>query len=113
MIIWLAVALALLVTIVTVLAGRGTIPANGLIGIRTPATQRTDETWTEGHKAATPLLVALSAVVLVVGTIAFFATRQSTAATAGVVGLGLFGVDLVGIVVAAVRANSVAHRVVQ
>ena len=113
MIIWLAVALALLVTVVTVLAGRGTIPANGLIGIRTPATQRTDETWTEGHKAATPTLVTLSAVVLVVATVASVATRQSTAATADVVGLGLFGVDLVGIVVAGVRAHSVARQVVQ
>jgi len=110
MIIWAAIALALLVTGITILAGRGTIPANGLIGIRTPAVQRTSTTWTVGHRAATPTLVTLSAVALVVGTVAFFATRQSTGDTADFVGLGLFAVDLIGIIAAALRANSAARR---
>jgi uncharacterized membrane protein len=113
MIIWVAIALALLVTAITALAGRGTIPANGLIGIRTPATQQTSETWAEGHKAATPTLVALSAVVLIVGTIGLFATQRSNEDATDFVGLGLLALDLVGFVVAALRANSAARRNLQ
>jgi hypothetical protein len=109
MIIWAAIALSILVTGITVLAGRGSIPANGLVGIRTPAVTRNDHTWAAGHRAAVPILTAVSAVVAVAGIAALVAARDSDH-VAEVAGLVLFGVDTCGIVVAAVRADAVARR---
>lgn len=110
MTIWVAIALAVLVTVITVLAGRGTIPNNGLVGIRTPSVQRTNQTWAEAHRAATPLLLGLSIVVVVVGAVALVTTSGRTDDTANFIGLGLLGLDVIAIVAAAVRANSVARR---
>jgi len=108
--IWIAIALAVLVTVIAALAGRGTIPNNGLVGIRTPSIQRTNETWTEAHRAATPLLIGLAIAVTIAGIIGLVTTSGSTDDTPNFIGLGLLGLDVVVIVAAAIRANTVARR---
>ncbi|CAM3888386.1 SdpI family protein [Isoptericola cucumis] len=68
-----AMVLAVGVWLMTVAAARGRIGANGAIGIRTPATQRSQEAWVAAHRAALPLVtwgglaVVVAALVVVLG----------------------------------------------
>lgn len=76
--VWIALALSVFVTVITALAGRGTITANGLVGIRTRATQSSDAAWRAGHRAATPVLVGLTIVTAVAAVIVLVATHDSS-----------------------------------
>lgn len=60
---WSAPGLAVLGAVITVLCATGRIPANGLVGIRTPATQRSEGAWMAGHRAAAQLLVPAAVIV--------------------------------------------------
>ena len=108
MTVWIALALSVFVTVITALAGRGTITANGLVGIRTRATQSSDAAWRAGHRAATPVLVGLTIVTAVAAVIVLVATRDSSSDATNTTGLWVLALVGIGIVVAAVRANSVA-----
>ncbi|QIK62005.1 SdpI family protein [Leucobacter viscericola] len=110
MVIWNAMAIAVFATVITILAGHGKIPNNGVVGIRTFSIQRTDETWTEAHRAATPILLGLSIVVVIVGTITLVATAGSADNIAIFIGFGLLGLDIIVLIIAAIRANIVARR---
>lgn len=57
------------------MCGKGALPRNGAVGIRTRATKSSDEAWDAGHRAAVPLMrrsawfglvMAVVTVVLVV-----------------------------------------------
>lgn len=105
-----AMAVAVMVWLITRAAARGHLTANGAIGIRTPATQRSEEAWVAAHRAALPVVawgaaavVGAAVVVLVVG----FLTAQQTE-TAGLV---LLVADIVLAVVAGVVAHRAAARV--
>ena len=108
MTVWVAVALSLLVTVIAVLAGRGTLAANGLVGIRTRALRSSEAAWRAGHRAAVPVLLGLSMASAAAGVVVFVVTRERGADATNMAGLWVIGLVAVGIVVAAVRANSVA-----
>ena len=58
----------LVVLWVGIKSGQGTLPENKWIGIRTPELLASDESWIEGHKAASPYLKA-SSLPLFIGAI--------------------------------------------
>ena len=49
----------------------GRLPRNGLAGIRTPYTMRSDENWYATHRAAAPLLIFGGVAIFMAG-LAFF-----------------------------------------
>ena len=108
MTVWVAVALSLLVTVIAVLAGRGSLAANGLVGIRTRALKSSEAAWRAGHRAAVPVLIGLSAASAAAGVVVLVVTRGRGADATNMAGLWVIGLVAAGIVVAALRANSVA-----
>lgn len=68
--VWIIVAVALLVAWLTWLGATDRMTRNGLIGIRTPATQRSDAGWIAGHRAALKVVVPGAVLVLVLAVVA-------------------------------------------
>lgn len=72
---WTLVILSIFVVVTTLLAANGKIAPNGLLGIRTSATQADEPAWRRAHQAAARLLVpgctagVAAGLLLVVGTI--------------------------------------------
>jgi hypothetical protein len=64
---WVALALAVVVFVVTVLCALGVIKENGVVGIRTPATKRSLAAWTRAHRSAARLLLPGSALIGALG----------------------------------------------
>lgn len=65
----------LLVIVIVRQAANGDLPRNGLIGLRTKATRRSDAAWTAGHQAAIPwvrLSVGLGSGLAILGAIVSF-----------------------------------------
>lgn len=59
MLAWLFTALLLVLVVVCIAAGRGSIPVNHLVGVRIPALKRSESAWRAGHAAGVfPALVA-------------------------------------------------------
>ncbi|MBF4578183.1 SdpI family protein [Frigoribacterium sp. VKM Ac-2530] len=108
MTVWVAVALSVLATVIASLAGRGSVAANGLVGIRTPALRSSDAAWRAGHRAAVPILAALTVVSAAAGVVVFAATWGKGADVTNMAGLWVIGLVVTAIVLAAVRANAVA-----
>lgn len=54
-------------------AGKGTLPRNEWVGIRTPELKASDQAWVTGHKAAAPLLTATAVPLLIGGILCFIA----------------------------------------
>ncbi|WP_370544721.1 SdpI family protein [Frigoribacterium sp. VKM Ac-2530] len=106
--VWVAVALSVLATVIASLAGRGSVAANGLVGIRTPALRSSDAAWRAGHRAAVPILAALTVVSAAAGVVVFAATWGKGADVTNMAGLWVIGLVVTAIVLAAVRANAVA-----
>jgi hypothetical protein len=96
MTVWVAVALSVLATVIAGLAGRGTVAANGLVGIRTPALRSSDAAWRAGHRAAAA------------GAVVFAITWGKGSDATNMTGLWVIGLVGARIVLAAVRANAVA-----
>jgi hypothetical protein len=108
MTVWAAVALSVLATVIARVAGRGNVEANGSVGIRTPALRSSDAAWRAGHRAAVPILVALTIVSAAAGGVVFAATWGKGSDATNMAGLWVIGLVGAGIVLATVRANSVA-----
>jgi hypothetical protein len=108
MTVWVAVALSVLATVIAGLAGRGTVAANGLVGIRTPALRSSDAAWRAGHRAAVPILAALTVVSAAAGAVVFAITWGKGSDATNMTGLWVIGLVGARIVLAAVRANAVA-----
>jgi len=71
----------------------GTLPVNGLLGLRTPATKRTQAAWDAGHRAAEPglrvlVLVTVAAAVMPLPFAVGLGYRSDRAATEIALGLG-------------------------
>jgi uncharacterized membrane protein len=107
---WITLGLTVLVAVITVLCATGRIPANGLLGIRTPATKRSGAAWTAGHRAAAKLLVP--AAVIVGGLSAAVILGWSVAGLpVETTGHAIFGVVVVVLVISAVIAHRAALSV--
>lgn len=64
---WVFTALLLVLVIVTMLAARGIIHSNHIVGIRIPSLQRSENAWEAGHGAAIlPALVGFSGALICV-----------------------------------------------
>lgn len=101
----LTAVLAALLLVMTWSAAAGRLPANGIVGLRTPALLRSEEGWRAGHRAALVVLAPVCPVVLGACVVAA-AVRPWGRGTADLVG----GVLLVVLLVAALVATLVAHR---
>ena len=105
-----AALLPLLLIAVTAAAARGAIPANGLVGIRTPATQRSEEAWRAAHRAALAVVVPGGVLVAVAGVVLAVLRRGSDATGPGLVLLGAFlVVALAGLALAQRAAGATAR----
>ncbi|MFE4466568.1 SdpI family protein [Oerskovia sp. NPDC056781] len=70
--VWIIVVVALVVAWLAWLGATDRMTRNGLIGIRTPATQASDAAWIAGHRAALKVVLpgaALVAALAVVGSV--------------------------------------------
>ncbi|GAA3212565.1 hypothetical protein GCM10010488_08390 [Oerskovia jenensis] len=62
--------MALVVAWLTYLGATDRMTRNGLIGIRTPATQRSDAAWIAGHRAALKVVLPGAALVTALAVVA-------------------------------------------
>ncbi|MEL7975409.1 SdpI family protein [Isoptericola sp. F-RaC21] len=106
-----AVAVAVGVWLITRAAARGQLGANGAVGIRTPATQRSEAAWEAGHRAALPLLRWAAIVIALAGIGALLVLGPDGAGRLEIAGLVLLVAVLVVVVVAGVVAHRAASRV--
>jgi uncharacterized membrane protein len=103
-----AMILAIVVVAMTLAAARGALSANGLLGIRTPATQRSDDAWRAGHRAALPVVTS-GGVVGFVGALAVVGGAVPPGFTAETAGLVLIVLEGVAVSVGAVVADRAAR----
>jgi hypothetical protein len=106
--VWILVVVALLVAWLAFLGATDRMTRNGLIGIRTPATQRSDAGWIAGHRAALRVVVPGAALVVVV---ALVVTILEPDGATDVAFFAVAGALLVEVVVAAVVAEVAARGV--
>ena len=93
----------------------GTLPRNGVVGVRTKATMSSDEAWDAGHRAAAPalrrtawfglVLIAITVIVLVIVEPGEDPGWEFLFPVVGFVGV------TVGICLAGVVANRVAKEI--
>lgn len=110
--------IALLVGVMARQIRQAALPRNGLFGIRTAQTKASDEAWRVGHRAALPLLrvavvVAVIAAFVLLGLsvwLSHVAPGLAKSVDATVVQV-LFGVVVVVVLAAAVKANAAAREV--
>lgn len=94
----------------------GTLPVNGLLGLRTPATKRTQAAWGAGHRAAEPglrvlVLVTVAAAVLPLPLAVGLGHRSDRAATATEIALGLGYAAVIGLLLVVAGIADRAARV--
>ncbi|KZM33871.1 SdpI family protein [Oerskovia enterophila] len=106
--VWILVVVALLVAWLAFLGATDRMTRNGLIGIRTPATQHSDAGWLAGHRAALRVVVPGAALVVVV---ALVVTVLEPDGATDVAFFAVAGALLVEVVVAAVVAEVAARGV--
>ena len=103
---WVLIILSIFVTATTLLAASGRIAPNGLLGIRTAATQRDERAWRRAHQAAAWLLVPGCVAAAIVGLLLITDAIGGSSDTAGEIALFAF---LVLVVIAAFLANRAAR----
>ena len=89
------------------MASRGSLPRNGMAGIRIPSTMASDEAWVAGHRAATGWLWA-SAAVVGLGGVGALAAGLAGLGEGWVVAFGLGG--MIGLLVPLLAGTVVAGR---
>ncbi|XBH22419.1 SdpI family protein [Jonesiaceae bacterium BS-20] len=102
---WILIILSIFVVTTTLLAANGKIAPNGLLGIRTPATQRGESQWRKAHLVASWLLIPSCTVASIVGIVFI---GKNTSDTVGQIALLAFLV-LAGI--SAILADRAARAV--
>ncbi|MDP5227505.1 MULTISPECIES: SdpI family protein [Arthrobacter] len=90
-----------------VLALRGRLPLNFMVGIRLPATMKSEAAWNAGHKAAAPLLILGGVSVGAGAVLTFLGGGQDPSVTV----LPFVGGLLLCVILAAVVAVRAAHKV--
>lgn len=106
---WITLILALFVAAMTLAAALGRLPANGTIGIRTSATQRSDAAWIAGHRAAANLVVPASVVAAALGVAVGTGWNLGPLSVGSTGGTVLIAYVVV-LVIAAVIANQAARN---
>ncbi len=102
-----AMLLALLVVVLTILASRGILTVNGLIGIRTPTTKMSERAWEAGHKAAMPTVIVTAAVTVAGGGLVLVGAVPGTTEF---VGTALVAILVIGLIGAAIVAERGARK---
>lgn len=105
-----AIVVTLGVVWMTFAAARGSLKANGLVGIRTTATQQSETAWQAGHKAALPFVIWGGFVVVIAGALMLLGVIPSWPEQ-GFGGLALLGLEVVILIVSAVVAHRAARAV--
>lgn len=103
--------LAILTSVLTLAAGSGRLSSNSGVGIRTMATQSSEEAWQAAHKSAGKLLVPVTIVVLL-GCLLVFSGATAKLGQPGVLGGILFGFQIVAVLVSSFMAQRAANRVI-
>lgn len=102
MIIWAAAAVVVLAMVLVCAAGL--IKPNHGIGLRIPATQRSETAWRVGHRAAIPAAVTGTAVIVVAMIVSLADPKSGPAMM--IVAVTVFVAELIWMVLAANRAAS-------
>ncbi|WP_233571475.1 SdpI family protein [Cellulomonas triticagri] len=104
----LAIALSVLVIAMTWAGASGLLPANGFVGIRTPAILRSERAWQAAHRAALPVIAPACTLVIIAAGASIIAApaRRLTA-----VGLALLGTIAVIGLTSLIPAQKAAHSV--
>lgn len=102
----LIAAFAVYCYLAVALPAKGRIARGGLVGIRTPATKRTDAAWLAGHRAALPSMTGTVAVAVIFSLLVTFGAFpfDLSPQTALLIGLGICIGGLVASAPVAVRA---------
>ena len=95
---WVFTGLLLIVAVVCIAAGRGSLPPNQLVGLRLPVLMRDERSWRAGHAAGRVPALVCFAIALVCDLIGLAQPGAYWGAIAA------FVLGLVWIVVVAVRA---------
>jgi uncharacterized membrane protein len=105
---WILLILPILIVAMTLLAATGRIEPNGLLGIRTPATQRDESSWVRAHLSAARLLIPGCTLTVVLALLVLAGTFKSAGEAVANVMLGGF---LVLVAVSALVADRAAKAV--
>lgn len=101
----ITIVLAVVVTFVIWGAAAGRLSANGLVGIRTRATQSSESAWRAAHRAALRVAVPFGVIVSVGCAAALMGIVPGSGIEAfGLVALGFYALGLVASAVVAQRA---------
>ena len=102
-------ALAAVVLVITLLAGRGIVRRNKFAGIRLRSTFASDSAWRRGHTAAVPSAAVAAAITTVVGVIGLIVSGVDDGARE-TFGFVMMGVDVAGVLVGTAVANRAARQ---
>lgn len=112
-IVFLAI-LGVLILWVTRAGAKGSLKRNGWVGVRTRSTMASDVGWVAGHRAATPVSIAIALLVFVADVVLAAAiVRNWSTAAVTVVSLGSVAAMLLLLGLAAVKAEHAAKNVGQ
>lgn len=103
----ITIVLAAVVTAVIWAAAAGRLSANGLVGIRTQATQRSESAWRVAHRAALRIVLPVSVVVVTLGVVALVAPSSDWNTES--VGLVLLGIHTLALIASGVVAQRAAR----
>lgn len=90
------------------LPAKGRVARGGLVGLRTPATKRSDAAWLAGHRAALPVTTGVVVVAALFGLVLAFETPKLRLSPEAGLLIGL-GICVGGLLVATAIADRAAR----
>lgn len=103
-----SVAVSIVAVVICIVAQRGILPANGLVGIRTPAVMAGSGAWIAGHRAGLHVMLPAAIGELIAAALVL---AHVPPADPEIVGALMLAVLVVAIVLAAIVADVRARRV--